>query len=111
MPEHRKGPRKIFLTPVTLSLNSAQTHATRSYDLGSGGMALIVPVRLSNDETCTLGFEFDPHDAEPACQVSAQARIAWCLPCAQGFKIGLQFIELQPAELLPRLQRFVNTSR
>lgn len=97
MTEQRKTSRKIFRTATTVSMASGQSYLARSYDLGQGGMAVITPVQMETSGQCTVGFEIPT--ADDKLKISAQARIVYSIPCAEGFKNGLQFIDLGAAGL------------
>ncbi len=92
MTEHRKSSRKIFRVPTMVSMASGQTYLARSYDLGIGGMCVITPVQLETDSHCTVGFDVPLAGKDR--RISAPGRIVYCIPCAEGFKTGLQFIDL-----------------
>ena len=102
MTEHRKSLRTIFRTPTTVSMATEQTHIARSYDLGIGGMCVITMVRLEIDDRCSVGFSIPVNNGNT--RVSILARIAYSIPCAEGFKNGLQFtdIDADNAALLNR---------
>lgn len=98
MTEHRKSSRRIFRVPTMVSMASGQNYLARSYDLGIGGMCVITPVQLETDSHCTVGFEVPlaPLAGQDG-RISASGRIVYCIPCAEGFKTGLQFTDLDAA--------------
>jgi len=103
--EHRRSPRKIFRTPITVSMPGGATHSARSYDFGIGGMAFIIPTQLVAGEECTVSFEFVL--ARKPTQVSAVARIVYCINCAEGFKTGLKFIGIDDDGMVA-IQKFLD---
>lgn len=94
MVEKRKSVRRVLRTPVSVIMATGQTFAARSYDLAEGGMAVVSAVQLPAACGCHLRFELMIRGQLIRLDVPAQ--LIYSLPCAEGFKNGLQFVDPGP---------------
>lgn len=68
----------------------------RLLDISLGGVSVLLGEQLHPGQTCTVGFE-TPLNGKPV-RVTGTARVIYSiLSGTDGFRTGLQFLELDPA--------------
>ncbi len=105
MVEQRKSQRKVFRTSVVVAMATGQTFQGRSYDIAIGGMAVVTSVQL--ERACSSVLGFDLPDGQSVERLHLQARLVYSQPCAEGFKNGLQFMEVD-SDAAASLSRYLD---
>ncbi len=105
--EQRKSARKTFKTRVLVAFEDAPPVQAVTVDISTGGLCLgSVPRQLKNGQrvrvTCDLLSLGKSHRMVVVCQVTH------CLFSGDGFKVGVQFLDLDPA-LLPVIDQIVKS--
>lgn len=93
--EKRTLPRKPVRTNALLAVPGASLMTVRTIDISVGGVCLAMSTQLTVGQKCKLTFELVKGGKKG--RVTAQAKVIYCILNSQdGFKTGLQFIEIDP---------------
>lgn len=94
---HRKG--KLIIAPQN------NVVPVKTIDISTTGIGALVPFPLPEQQTCTLRIH--PLDEDKVPELILNGTIAYCiLSGIQGFRIGIQLTELEPAARL-RIERII----
>jgi len=90
--DQRLSPRKILRSHGVLVMNGQEPLSFNTLDIGSGGMGVELPRQLSSGQRCHVRFAliFNGRKIE----VPALVKVTHCVCGRNGFKAGLQFIEI-----------------
>lgn len=92
----RSFPRKIMRCALTLVVPGAAPIRARTLDISLGGISVMVGEQLRVGQNCTVGFEA-PLNGKPV-RVTATAKVIYSiLSGTDGFRVGLEFVHLDPA--------------
>lgn len=87
----RRSVRHTTAMPVEFHCSTAAAKLDGHLnDIGQGGVGLVSTVALQPGEECRLQFPLLDYDA------TVNGRIVWCKPEADGFTVGVQFVEDRP---------------
>jgi hypothetical protein len=93
--EKRALPRKPIRTNALLSVPGSSLMTVRTIDVSVGGVCLAMQAQLSIGQKCNITFELVKGGKKG--RVTAQTKVIYCILNSQdGFKTGLQFLEIDP---------------
>ena len=93
--EQRIRPRKPVRVNALVSVSGIPSMTVRTIDISEGGICLSMPRPLTVGQKCNLAFELVKNGKKG--RVMALAKVIYCILNSQdGFKTGLQFIEIDP---------------
>jgi hypothetical protein len=103
--ERRTQSRSSIRLRATVLLPDDQLLFGHTIDVSIGGCCLSVPTQLLIDDECRLGLEFEAVGMKH--NVLLIARVCYCAAQAEGFRAGMQFVQVTPgdAELISELLR------
>lgn len=94
--EARAYPRKLMRCQARVIPRGMSPLRAKTIDISLGGVSLFVPEQLPAGQVCDLGFEA-PHNGKMV-RVIGTARVIYCvLTGTDGYRIGFQYIQLDPA--------------
>lgn len=94
--EARSYPRKLMRCQARVALKGMAPLRAKTIDISLGGVSLLVPEQLPTGQVCDVGFEA-PHNGKMV-RVIGTARVIYCvLTGTDGYRLGLQYIQLDPA--------------
>jgi c-di-GMP-binding flagellar brake protein YcgR len=95
--ERRKADRKLLRSPARLVFEGHSEIHGRTADISVGGIGVLLQVNLRKHMRCEVTFELPVGDGD-ILLVSSQAMITGVVlgPEKEGFRTGLQFIDLEP---------------
>jgi hypothetical protein len=94
--ETRTYPRKVLRGQARVALPGAPAMRAKTLDISLGGVCLLVPEQLAPGQTCNVGFEA-PLNGQTV-RVFAVAKVIYSiLSGTEGFRTGLQFVQLDAA--------------
>jgi hypothetical protein len=103
MNERRSAPRKALRVPVVVGAPGLPPLTGRTLDVSLDGLCCTLPASVPAQASCQLMFMLPLPDGPQRLQL--QARVAYSLLTADGFKVGLQFSGPDEAALAA-LRRF-----
>jgi len=102
--EQRKNPRKIFKVKAVLAMDGQPPMPGRTCDIGSDGVSVTVPHPLQTGQTGQVVFDL-LIDGKPV-PVQARCKATYCLLSSGDFKVGFQFLTLDP-NAVSQIARFM----
>jgi hypothetical protein len=95
-PDTRIAPRKVLRCRAKVMLNGGRPPVMgRTVDISTSGISLMLDVSLPAGESCVISFEAPVNGTMRKLMVSAKAVYSIC--GADGFRIGMQFVQLDAA--------------
>ena len=94
-PDQRLSPRKPLRTRGMLAPEGLAPLPIQLFDIAPGGVGFLSPQQLPPGHRCSINFSFMLNGQKN--EVSAAARVAYCVCGADGFKVGLQFTDINEA--------------
>ena len=93
--DQRQSPRKVFKTRAMLAVEGGAPVPARTTDIGAHGVSLTVPHPVSVGQSARLRFDLlvDGNVVPVNTRVKAQ----YCILSGGDFKVGFQFVNLEPA--------------
>jgi hypothetical protein len=90
--EQRRTSRKIVKVKALLNIEGAETVQGRTLEVGGDGVCLQLDHALKPGALGTVQFQlFQDNDIKT---ITARSRVQYCILGNGGFKIGLQFVNL-----------------
>lgn len=102
--EQRRGNRKVLKVKATLTMEGTQAVACRTLDIGGDGVCLLVADSVSTGAIGTARFDF--FHAGKVTEVSARARVQYCILTGGEYKVGFQFVNVS-LSAMAALSRFL----
>ncbi|MDC8756279.1 PilZ domain-containing protein [Janthinobacterium fluminis] len=93
--EQRQPPRKILRTRAMLVMDGAAAVAAHTLDIGASGVAAVVDEALAVGHKGRIVFEMLVDGKLQL--VDGQVAANYCILSHDGFKVGLQFVNLDSA--------------
>lgn len=93
--ETRNSPRKIIRLPARLALPGMPPLRARTADISLNGMCILISEQLKVGQSCTIAFEAPLIGKHVPVVVSAKV-IYSILSGTDGFRTGMQFVQLSP---------------
>lgn len=90
--ERRRQPRTSIQLRATVLLPDDQLLIGHTIDVSSGGACLSVPEQLVVDDEVRLSLQFEAVGTKH--NLLLIARVCYCAPQKQGFRAGLQFVQV-----------------
>jgi c-di-GMP-binding flagellar brake protein YcgR len=95
-PDTRIAPRKVLRCRVKVMLNGGRPPLIgRTVDISISGICLMLETPLAAGESCVIAFEAPVNGTMRKVMVSAKA--VYSIFSGEGFRIGLQFVQLDAA--------------
>lgn len=94
--DRRKQARSSVRLRATVLLPDDQLLYAHTIDLSVGGACLSVPVQLLVDDECRLGLELEAVGTKH--NVLLISRVCYCSPQGDGFRVGVQFLQVDPKD-------------
>lgn len=95
-PEPRSFPRKVMRCQAIIVVPGNNPVRCRTLDISLGGLSMLVGEQLRVGQECTVGFEA-PLNGKMV-RVMGQGKVVYSiLAGADGFRIGMQFINIDAA--------------
>jgi hypothetical protein len=94
--EQRQSIRKILRTKAVLRIDGAEPIASRTMDIGSSGLGISCQQQLVAGQAGHIAFELFINGRSYV--VGSRVKVTYCIySSSDGFKVGLQFINLDMA--------------
>jgi c-di-GMP-binding flagellar brake protein YcgR len=93
--EQRKFPRRPLKRAARVVTRDAPPVEGTTIDVSAGGLCLVLPRQLPVGAPCAVSFDIPVNAFKQT--VSAVSRVTWAICSTDGFKTGLQFVEIDPA--------------
>lgn len=95
-PDTRIAPRKVLRCRAKVMLNGGRPPMIgRTVDISISGICLMLEAPLTAGQSCVIAFEAPVNGTMRKVMVSAKAVYSIC--GNEGFRIGLQFVQLDAA--------------
>jgi c-di-GMP-binding flagellar brake protein YcgR len=96
--DQRQGRRKIIKVRALFKIEgSANTVLARTLDLSAVGVSVSVPDAVAPGAHAMVRFDM-LHEGKPT-PVNARTRVQYCILSSGEYKVGLQFINLEPSAM------------
>lgn len=94
--DRRRAGRKMFRTFARLVSPSGNHVSIRTYDIGLGGIAIIMPTNMQLNSRCQVIFDIYGSDRRVS-KICVSGRVIHSILSAKedGFIIGLEFLDLE----------------
>ena len=94
--DKRLAPRMELRTHATLTLTRAKPVAVQTVDVAPGGLCISISHELAVGKSCRVNFDISMNRKKY--KVAASAIVIYSILRESGdFKVGLQFVEVNPA--------------
>lgn len=95
--DNRGATRKVLKTKAQLSISNGQPIEARTIDIGADGVGLLLPGPVSPGQQgrVILNMFFDGK----AHLVNAAVKVSYCVFSSGEFRVGFQFVGLEPTAL------------
>lgn len=87
----RSSPRKPLHTHGTLVMGS-HTIPFTAVDIGATGVCLVVPSQLNIGQRYHIDLSLIVKGRQ--CDIAALAKVAYCVHCKDGFRVGMHFVDM-----------------
>ncbi|MGZ3159195.1 MAG: PilZ domain-containing protein [Burkholderiaceae bacterium] len=95
-PETRVAPRKVLRCRAKVMLSGGRPPMMgRTVDISLSGICIMLEAPLPAGESCVIAFEASVNGTMR--RVMASAKIVYSIFSGEGFRIGLQFVQLDAA--------------
>ena len=95
--ERRAHDRRPLRIVAHVLLPGAQAFEVRTLDIGAGGMGIVASANPKPGTSFAIQFTLPPKGGAQAAPLQLKVKVANSILDQGGFKIGLQFMDLQPA--------------
>lgn len=93
---NRSEPRRILRTPATLLFKDRPPVRVRTIDISTSGIAIMVPMNVAEGQSC--GISVDTFVNGRMVQINAVAKVIYSICVGTtGFRVGMQFTNVEPA--------------
>lgn len=95
MEEQRKTERKMVKVKTLVKLDGGEAIMGRSFDLADSGVGVLldVPLKTGTQARVSIGLLVNG----VASPIHTQARVQYCIFSNNEYRIGFQFLQLEPA--------------
>ncbi|WP_147376745.1 PilZ domain-containing protein [Noviherbaspirillum saxi] len=92
----RSFPRKIMRCQAIVVIPGVTPISARTLDISLGGVSIVIAEQLRVGQECKVGFEA-PLNGKTVRVMGAAKVVYSILSGADGFRVGMQFLKLDPA--------------
>jgi hypothetical protein len=95
--EERKSARKLIRCHAIVAFSGGESLHVKTQDVSPGGVCVIMPAQVPAGQVCKVAFDA-PLNGKTA-RVMGIAKVAYSILNTEGFRTGLQFVQIDAANL------------